>query len=89
MNFQTEKDDLQGYSKEEAAKKLECSETALEYYAWPQVFGSTAGPFGGIGGQAMTTFTVEAWAFGPVAIVFCKGKPIKQVKKFTPFNVRF
>jgi hypothetical protein len=33
----------------------------IDYYAWPQVFGSTCGPRKGIGGQAMTTFTIEAY----------------------------
>lgn len=59
----------------EEAKHL-CS-YYLEYYAWPQVFGSTAGPFGGIGGQAMTTFTVEAWVCGEVAVLFCGDKVLK------------
>lgn len=31
------------------------------YFAWPQTFGSTAGPHPGIGGQAISSFTVEAW----------------------------
>jgi hypothetical protein len=35
--------------------------THLNYYAWPQLFGTTAGPRRGIAGQAMTTFTVEAY----------------------------
>ena len=56
----------------------------LEYWAWPQVFGSTTGPFGGIGGQAMTTFTIEAWADGSHAVLFCCGKPIKVTDKFQP-----
>lgn len=33
----------------------------LEYYAFPQTFGSTSGPHGGIGGMSMSVFTVEAW----------------------------
>lgn len=34
----------------------------LEWYSWPQVFPSTAGPKpGGIGGQALTTFQVFAF----------------------------
>ena len=37
------------------------STTEIDYYAWPQTFGSTCGPRKGIGGQAMTSFTVEAY----------------------------
>ncbi|NET30658.1 MAG: hypothetical protein F6K19_01470 [Cyanothece sp. SIO1E1] len=33
----------------------------LDYYAFPEMFGSTAGPHGGIGGAAMSKFTIEAW----------------------------
>lgn len=33
----------------------------LDYHAFPETFGSTAGARGGIGGAAMTTFTVEAY----------------------------
>lgn len=30
----------------------------LEWFAWPEMFGSTAGPRGGMGGQMMTSFQV-------------------------------
>ena len=33
----------------------------LSYYAFPMTFGSTCGPRPGIGGSAMTVFTVESW----------------------------
>lgn len=33
----------------------------LSYFAWPQTFSSTAGPRPGIGGQSISTFTVEAY----------------------------
>jgi len=57
-------------------------ESQLSYYAWPQVFGSTAGPFGGIGGQAISTFTIEAWEFMGHAFLFCQHKSIKTTDKF-------
>lgn len=59
----------------EEAKYL--SPDDFEYYAYPETFGSTAGPFGGIGGQAMTTFTIEAWVCGKVAVLFCGNKILK------------
>lgn len=82
---------LQRVSREEAVRVLERCLTpevvkewwitpdSLDYWAWPQVFGSTAGPFGGIGGQAMTTFTIEAWVCGSVAAIFCGGRVLKVV----------
>ena len=49
-----------------------------EYYAYPQVFGSTAGPFKGrIAGQAFSVFTIEAWVFGKSAVMFCNGEVVK------------
>lgn len=49
-----------------------------EYYAYPQGFGSTAGPFKGrIAGQAFSVFTIEAWVFGNFAIMFCNGEIVK------------
>ncbi len=49
------------------------------YYAWPESFGSTSGPFRGIGGQAITTFTIEAWAGETEALYVCNGKLVKRV----------
>lgn len=66
----------------EAAKELDCPEHYLEYFAWPQSFASTSGPFGGIGGQAITTFTLEAWSDGRNAAIFCNGKFLKIVEEF-------
>jgi len=34
------------------------SEDSIQWWSWPEVFPSTSGPGGGIGGQAMTTFQV-------------------------------
>jgi hypothetical protein len=58
--------DLHGFSEElvELYRKVFPEQNAsveeLEYYAWPEVFASTSGPYGGIGGAMMTTYTVEA-----------------------------
>lgn len=79
MNYQRQSD-----SREEAAKELGVPEAWLDYYAWPQAFGSTAGPFGGIGGQAVTSFTIEAFANGSEAVIFCRGKRLKKVNAFEP-----
>jgi hypothetical protein len=54
----------------------------FEYYAYPQSFGNTGGPFckpGGVYGQAFCTFTIEAWVCGKFAVLFCNGKVIKVV----------
>ena len=46
------------------------------YYAWPHMFGSTAGPHGGIGGAAMSMFTVECYYFEEinVSLLICDGE---------------
>ena len=49
----------------------------LTYCSWPELFSSTAGPFLGIGGQAMTTFRMEAWTWEQWAIVFCNGRVVR------------
>jgi hypothetical protein len=49
----------------------------LAYCSWPEVFSSTAGPFKGVGGQAFTTFRMEAWTWEQWAIVFCNGRVVK------------
>ena len=69
---------------EKAAKILEYDASMIEYYAWPQTFSSTAGPFGGFAGQAVSTFTVEAFTDGRDAVLFCGGKYWKRVEKFNP-----
>lgn len=58
----------------EAAARLEADESQLAMFAWPQVFGSTSGPHGGIGGAAMTSFQVVAFeAPDGQAIKWCDG----------------
>lgn len=53
---------------------------SMEYWAYPQTFGNTAGPFnkpGRISGQAFCTFTIEAWVDGKNALLFCNNKLLK------------
>jgi hypothetical protein len=58
----------------------------VDYYAWPETFGSTTGPHKGIGGATMTAFTIEAWVAPEGTLYYCSGK-IKFVEgKFEPFN---
>jgi len=54
-------------------------------YLFPVMYGSTAGPFGGIGGSAMTNFTMEAFFDDRTekALIFCNDQFIKEVKDFT------
>ena len=90
MNYQIKES---GVSAETAAKLLiepgaptELTGRYLDYYAWPQVFGTTAGPFGGIGGATMTTFTIEAF-YDPArgkAVLFCGKKVLRVVNDFKP-----
>lgn len=50
---------------------------SMEYWAYPQTFSNTAGPFnypGRISGQAFCTFTIEAWVDGKMAVIFCNDK---------------
>ena len=42
----------------------------FEWRSWPQVFGSTTGPWDGYGGAAMTTFQVTLARRGSFAAVF-------------------
>jgi hypothetical protein len=55
----------------------------LVFHAWPESFPNTTGPFGGIGGQAFTTFQIEAWeADVNMALVFCNGKALGFIRDF-------
>lgn len=79
MNFQTptlDADELEDMN-ELAWEVLDSPlRIPLQYYAWPQVWASTAGPRKGvIAGQAMTTFTVRALIdeASKSSVVFCNG----------------
>ncbi len=52
--------------------------------SFPMQFGSTAGPFGGIGGQAITTFQVDVLsdACRGKALVFANGRFWKAIDDF-------
>lgn len=58
---------------EDAAEKLGTEARFINWYSWPEVFGSTAGPRGGIGGQAMTTFQVYGFIGHEKAVMYCGG----------------
>ena len=91
MNFQKQTADI---SREKAVQLLsdevdgDCQIDNLEYWAWPTVFGSTTGPFAGVGGQAMSTFTLEAWhdTWTGKAVIFCQGKILRVVERFEPMT---
>lgn len=50
-----------GHLLDMAAEKMGCHKLELSWWCWPQTFGNTSGPRGGIGGQAMTEFQVFAF----------------------------
>jgi len=54
----------------------------LVYCSWPETFGSTSGPFGGIGGQALTEFRMEAWTASGYAVIFCGGRILRVTNDF-------
>lgn len=68
-------------SHNDLSHKLPCV-TYLDKFSFPHIYGSTAGPFGGIGGQAMTTFQIDAFYDGKKAAVFCGDKFIKIIDDF-------
>jgi hypothetical protein len=81
---------LPSISRENAAAKLniDINQYDLNYYAWPQLYGDTSGPFGGCGGQALTMFTLEAWTDESIySFFFCNGRPIKK-PKYVPWEIK-
>lgn len=58
---------------DEAATRLGCTADLIEWSAWPLVFGSTSGPRGGVGGQAMTTFQCVGFSYNGTYIKYCGG----------------
>lgn len=60
----------------------------VDYYAYPISFGDTAGPRGGVGGQAISDFTVECYVLnnsGP-CVYLCNGMFIFKDEKFESFK---
>ena len=46
----------------------------IDYYAFPETFGTTAGPrIGAIAGQSISSFTVEAWVHSLATVYVCNG----------------
>ena len=82
MNYQ--KIDFTSDQVKEAAGILDVPIEMLMYFAWPQTYGSTAGPFPGIGGQAMSMFTIEAYWDGRDAVLYCKGRYVRRINLFDP-----
>lgn len=82
MDYQSSANELMGVTRDQAAEPVGIPAHHLQYAAWPQVFGSTAGPFKGVGGASMSTFTIEAWYYNSKALIFCKGKVLKLVDDF-------
>lgn len=59
----------------------------IDYYAWPQSFGDTTGPRGGIGGQMISSFTVHAYvADGGPTVYVCAGMFIFKDEPFIPMK---
>jgi len=62
---------------EQASERLDnITPEFIQWWSWPEVFGSTAGPGGGIGGHMMTQFQVFGFQsdYGEKPILFCAGK---------------
>lgn len=67
-----------------AAKVLGCQPDNLVRYVFPKTYGSTSGPFGGIGGSAITTFIMSAYVSNVDgrAAIFCGDRFVKVSNKF-------
>lgn len=67
-----------------AAERLHCLPSELTRVVWTEAFGSTAGPFHGIGGQMITPCEIEAWVSGvdSRAALFCGGRFVRTVNEF-------
>ena len=60
----------------------------IDYYAWPQLFGGTAGPSMLAGGATISAFTVEAYVCAPCGptVYICCGMFYYEDKRFEPFK---
>ena len=52
----------------------------FSYYAWTASFGSTCGPWQGIGGQAISRYVVHLFEFNNKGLLFCHGM-VKWIDK--------
>ena len=69
---------------EEAERQTGINQTRFHFYAWPQLFSSTAGPHKGMAGQAMTTFLVYGFTTNnKTGLLHCAGL-WKKVDNFRP-----
>ena len=57
----------------QVAIRAGCEREDVEWYSWPQAFGTTAGP-GGVGGSTMSTFQVFAFDAPGERSRYCGGK---------------
>lgn len=57
----------------------------LRHVSYPQMFGSTAGPFqDGLAGKGFTEFRIDAFTMsGPRAVLFANGRFWKTTENFT------
>lgn len=70
--------------RQHAAKLIGVNTHDLNYCVFSKIYGSTSGPFGGIGGAAMTPFQLDAFydQVSGEACIFCGDQFIKKVKNF-------
>ena len=63
------------------ATLMEIDPNQLEVYHFPQMWGSTALGFGGIGGQAMTTAYTTVITYGIEAVVYFNGRLAYRIER--------
>lgn len=56
------------------ANRDQVHESEVRWWSWPEVFGSTNGPHGGVGGQMMTNFQVFGFETVESRMLCCEGK---------------
>jgi hypothetical protein len=64
-----------------AAMLLKTDPSQMTMYSWPITFGSSCGPNGGMGGQAITSFQCYVFEGNNACVAFC-GNKIRMVKSF-------
>lgn len=58
----------------EAAERLDTLPSKMNWWTWPEYFGSTSGPRGGIGGAAVTKFQVFLFEGADLSrLLYCGG----------------
>lgn len=89
---------LQGFTKKEAIRLMKmaiaenqrkmCRSKDIDYYAFPEEFPNTHGPFsklGSLSGSSITTYTIEVWHNKKfdIAVFFCYNTPLAMVSGFS------